>query len=52
MSSAAASSLLHLLPAEKWHNFSMGYREFLYELFEDNLVLLEGEYVFVQYRIG
>lgn len=29
-------------PAEKWQNFSMGYREFLFQLFEDNLVLLEG----------
>lgn len=33
-----------LLFIDEWQNFSMGYKEFMYELFDQNVLFLEGKY--------
>ena len=32
----------HFPTADGWENFAMGYKEFMYELFDDNVLFLEG----------
>ena len=34
--------LLHPDATDEWQHFSMGYKEFMYELFDDNVLFLEG----------
>lgn len=31
------------LCVDEWKNFSMGYKEFMHELFDENLLFLEGK---------
>ena len=36
------SGLLHI---DEWQKFSMGYKEFMHELFDENVLFLEGKIV-------
>lgn len=33
---------LILIIIDEWQNFSMGYKEFMHELFDENVLFLEG----------
>lgn len=42
MSMAPLVRFLILIIIDEWQNFSMGYKEFMHELFDENVLFLEG----------
>lgn len=42
LSMAPLVRFLILIIIDEWQNFSMGYKEFMHELFDENVLFLEG----------